>query len=331
VAQYKYDAWGNHRVLNANGEDITNASELLHNHIAHQNPLRYRGYYWDTNLNLYYLKTRYYDPETCRFINMDCISILPTAQNHINGLNLYAYCLNDPVNHIDDDGMFLRRIFGGIGRFFTSAANAFANVFVGLGQGIASLVTDPLGTFTNIGLGIADFAVGMTRDPLGTWWNASRDIIMFGAMLYAPILTMGGVALHAHLRGDDPFTAAGSLYGQTLGTGAVILGTAGAGKVVGKGVYQLRLMNAARYWNAGTFKTPMRSMLAHHAKHGSSRSVFQYTKDARVFATRNGHNFSFLRGGIGRQPVWALGRGFGHGMNGLFTTQGKIISFWYWR
>ena len=57
VVKYVYDAWGNHLVLDANGQPITDA-----NHIGNLNPFRYRGYYYDRETGLYYLKSRYYDP-----------------------------------------------------------------------------------------------------------------------------------------------------------------------------------------------------------------------------------------------------------------------------
>ena len=97
VVEYKYDAWGNHAVLDANGADINDAS-----HIGNMNPYRYRSYYYDTETELYYLKSRYYDPETGRFITIDDISYLDPET--INGLNLYAYCGNNPVMRIDENG-----------------------------------------------------------------------------------------------------------------------------------------------------------------------------------------------------------------------------------
>ena len=66
------------------------------------NPFRYRGYYYDTSIGLYYLNSRYYDPETGRFLNEDLVSCLDPET--IGGINLYAYCLNDPVNNIDPGG-----------------------------------------------------------------------------------------------------------------------------------------------------------------------------------------------------------------------------------
>ena len=90
VAEYTYDAWGNCTITtNVNGYGT-------------RNPFRYRGYYFDTDLNMYYLMTRYYDPKTGRFINADTINYL--KPNSINGLNLYAYCKNNPTRNIDPLG-----------------------------------------------------------------------------------------------------------------------------------------------------------------------------------------------------------------------------------
>ena len=71
--------------------------------IASVNPFRYRGYYWDSELTLYYLKTRYYDPSIGRFINADSIKFLG-ANRDFCAYNLFAYCGNNPVNRIDLTG-----------------------------------------------------------------------------------------------------------------------------------------------------------------------------------------------------------------------------------
>ena len=90
VAEYRYDAWGNCKmILDING-------------YGSQNPFRYRAYYFDTDLQLYYLMTRYYDPKTGRFINADTLEYLDP--NKINGLNLYAYCRNNPIMCVDYSG-----------------------------------------------------------------------------------------------------------------------------------------------------------------------------------------------------------------------------------
>ena len=96
--EYVYDAWGNHRILSAAGEDITDNAQYA-NSISHINPFRYRGYYYDTETGFYYLNSRYYDPQVRRFINADDPSVPSGEQSTVfGGLNLYAYCYNDPIN-----------------------------------------------------------------------------------------------------------------------------------------------------------------------------------------------------------------------------------------
>ena len=96
VVEYKYDAWGKHKVLNPDGTENTDAS-----FIGNRNPFRYRGYYYEKQTKLYFLKSRFYDPETGRFISADSIDYL--APDTVNGLNLYAYCGNNPVMNVDPD------------------------------------------------------------------------------------------------------------------------------------------------------------------------------------------------------------------------------------
>ena len=91
VVEYAYDSWGT--PLSTTG---TLASTL-----GAQNPFRYRGYVYDAETGLYYLQTRYYDPEVSRFINAD--NQLSTGSD-LTGLNLFAYCGNNPVNRIDPTG-----------------------------------------------------------------------------------------------------------------------------------------------------------------------------------------------------------------------------------
>ena len=97
VAKYKYDAWGNCTVCNPDG--TTNASDSF---IGNINPFRYRGYYWDKDLQLYYLQTRWYDPIIGRFISPDSVEYLDPES--FGGLNLYAYCLNNPIMYVDPSG-----------------------------------------------------------------------------------------------------------------------------------------------------------------------------------------------------------------------------------
>ena len=91
VAYYSYkDAWGNHSETYIN---------LATNEGVHYNPFRYRGYYYDSDLGMYYLQSRYYDAKICRFINADS-----ALYHSMLGYNMFAYCENNPVNYYDPTG-----------------------------------------------------------------------------------------------------------------------------------------------------------------------------------------------------------------------------------
>ncbi len=84
-------------ITDNNGNTITN-----NNHIGLINPFRYRSYYYDTETKLYYLSSRYYNPEWGRFISLDNI-LIQSSQNNL-GMNLYIYCINNPMNFDDVNG-----------------------------------------------------------------------------------------------------------------------------------------------------------------------------------------------------------------------------------
>lgn len=116
-AKYLYDAWGN----------CTISGETTSYDVANANPIRYRGYYYDDDTGLYYCNARYYSPKWHRFISPDDTAYLDPES--VNGLNLYCYCNNDPVNCVD--------IFGHspIGMF----AQFFVSFWSYIGMGIMSI------------------------------------------------------------------------------------------------------------------------------------------------------------------------------------------------
>jgi len=93
VCRYAYDAWGNVTDLGGRGDNV-----------SYFNPLRYRGYVYDQETQLYYLQSRYYNPTWGRFLNAD--AFVSTGQG-VLGNNMFAYCNNNPVMYVDPRGYFL--------------------------------------------------------------------------------------------------------------------------------------------------------------------------------------------------------------------------------
>gem|GEM_PF-2943568 len=91
VVEYSYDSWG--KLLSTTGS--------LAGTIGKINPFLYRGYYYDSEIGLYYLNSRYYDPQSDRFINADSFG---GQVGSINSHNIFAYCMNNPVLLTDDQG-----------------------------------------------------------------------------------------------------------------------------------------------------------------------------------------------------------------------------------
>ena len=96
VVSYQYDSWG---------KPVT-MTDATADGVGSKNPFRYREYCWDEETGLYYVNSRYYDPETCRFISADDISLVSASPMALTDKNLYAYCDNNPIARLDLDGMF---------------------------------------------------------------------------------------------------------------------------------------------------------------------------------------------------------------------------------
>ncbi|MBR4049327.1 MAG: DNRLRE domain-containing protein [Clostridia bacterium] len=115
VAKYRYDAYGN--TILATGT------------MAEINPIRYRGYYYDTETNWYYLESRYYNPEWCRFISPDSLFV---AGDAITGSNMYAYCNDNPILYVDPTGTAAEESFWGnvIGNAIWASAKIKSYVYL---------------------------------------------------------------------------------------------------------------------------------------------------------------------------------------------------------
>ena len=125
LVSYTYDAWGNCTMSTTSAGNSTTAG-----YYATLNPIRYRGYYYDSDLNLYYLVSRYYDSNTGRFISSDFI--ISNVGGELKGNNLYSYCFNNPVMGIDPNGKWTVSVGG----------SALAVCIGGLSYGFSFVIDD---------------------------------------------------------------------------------------------------------------------------------------------------------------------------------------------
>ena len=114
VVVYTYDPWGKPTVIG--NEDL-----------AALNPCSYRGYDYDEETGLYYVSSRYYDPEIGRFINADAVDLLGANGDFVS-YNLFAYCGNNPIIRKDADGYAWETIWDAIS-LATSVAEVVANPY----------------------------------------------------------------------------------------------------------------------------------------------------------------------------------------------------------
>ena len=107
LAEYSYDAWGQITATYSNDDDYFKAIMCL------ACPLTYRGYNYDFTTGLYYLQSRYYNPEWGRFLNVDDTTILVSSVGDPLAANMYAYCKNNPVNMVDYTGHWGKDVHSG--------------------------------------------------------------------------------------------------------------------------------------------------------------------------------------------------------------------------
>lgn len=100
MISFSYDPWGN--ITYIADESLDETAKAVITAIC---PVTYRGYNYDFTTGLYYLQSRYYNPEWGRFLNADDTSILLSSVGSPLGANMYAYCNNNPINKIDYNGL----------------------------------------------------------------------------------------------------------------------------------------------------------------------------------------------------------------------------------
>ncbi len=181
IATYEYDSWG--KILNIKdnlGNDISNNPS----HIANINPFRYRSYYYDSEINLYYLNSRYYNPEWGRFINVDEIT---GEIGNVLSHNLYQYAFNNPISFRDDEGSW-PNIFKAIGKIAVGVA------VIAVGAAVAASV----GTVASVGTAIvAGVKAAASVAVVSAGIKTTKSIIQSGVRKETPKKTLENVVTSA--------------------------------------------------------------------------------------------------------------------------------------
>ena len=245
VASYDYDPYG--KVISATGS------------LAAVNPLRYRGYVYDTETGFYYLQSRYYDPEIGRWINADIPETLTADFENFAQYNLFSYGFNNPVNMSDETGTW----------------PSWAKKVVAAVAVVAVVAAVAAVTVATAGAGTA------------------AAVIAVGAAKGAAIGMASGAAIGAatgavnHRVSTGSWSGAGTAALNGMGDGA--LSGAVTGAITGAVSNAIKVGQAARAWDASSKGGSWRNMSSHYSKHvlqegkkSLTKNVITYTNDAKA-------------------------------------------------
>ena len=257
VAEYQYDAWGN--ILSASGSR------------AEINPLRYRGYYYDSETGFYYVSSRYYDPEIGRFLSPDSTDILTASPLVHTDKNLYAYCDNNPVVRADGSGEFWHIVVGAaVGAVISTGVTVITNLATGEkwsdGLFTAALSGAASGALSMTGIGLAGIiggnaAISMAASTIDqVSENGGFENFNVGGVLFDGLIggISGGIGLHG----------AGNKSLMNLGVGTVrrtanavtYHGVSAGIAEAGKAFAYYSKMTKKFYWNKVVKKLPWNAL-----------------------------------------------------------------------
>ena len=235
VGKYSYTAFG---------ECIVKVNE---GGIAEKNPIRYRGYYYDEEMSLYYLKSRYYDPVTGRFMTIDGIDYIDPET--INGLNLYAYCGNNPVMRVDPNGT----------SWWTDFWNSLAGKIVGTILVVAAVVVVSIFT-AGVGTAVAGALGG---GFLASIVGGAVGGAISGAVIGAGVSIVSQGVVNGYSNIDWEQVGAATVSG--LVSGAIFGAIFG---LIGASVRGIKILNASRkglvIGKMGNFEQAAKSMNLSH-------------------------------------------------------------------
>ena len=237
----------------------------------------YKGYYYDVETELFYCNSRYYSPELCRFISPDSIEYLDPES--INGLNLYCYCMNNPVNYSD--------VSGHAPQWLQIAG------WVGLGVGIL---------VCGVAIGILTAGVGTTAFLGAVAVGAAKGALIGAAIGVGAGAIVGGAGalISGEEFGSSEFWS-DVLYGGMLGFGVgAVVGAVAGGFYGANGWYNAK---ALEFTNVGSNEVVLGRSPDYVDIARSRGATYFNTTDDIWNATKN-------MPGVGSKGMWRINKAF---------------------
>ena len=196
---YQYDAWGN----------ITDVYDSTTQRVSNINPITYRSYYYDIEMGVYYLNSRYYVPIICRFISGDSVT---DGGAGIIGANLFVYAANNPVTNADPSGHFvvsaviskvvLGAAIGGVIGAVSGAVSNTVSQLIGNGWDFKNLNYKEIGRSALVG-GVTGALAGAFGTAIGLT-GASVVAKSVATIVTNGVISAGGYTLDTMLNGEKP-------------------------------------------------------------------------------------------------------------------------------
>ena len=298
VVEYIYDAWG--KLISTTGTLATT--------LGADNPFRYRGYYYDTETGLYYLTTRCYDPEVCRFISADVY--MSTGQGVLGG-NMWAYCGNNPVNRYEVDGKFWNIVVGAVLGTVVGAVTAAINgqnVLVGAAAGLVS------GTIAGATLGVGLAVAAGASAAIGT--GVTAVIAGLGISAVGGAIGSGvGEGMNQKLNGQEELdwgrigteAAIGAFYNVIgFGLGSLSSMAFKGPNIVGKGIIQGMKTSTQAMSGCEKAVAMYTSAMFVNTPQAVTSFALSYTKPQTNKGKKSGGGKTGIRGSFGRTGTYAM-------------------------
>ena len=262
VVNYRYDSWGMLTVITGSMAET----------LGKENPYRYKGYYYDDETGMYYLKSRYYQPEICRFISADDEDVLIDTHANLSNKNLYLYCDNNPIIKVDEEGQIAEFL---VNAALGAAVNVAASFIIAQAMGQEFGVKDVAAAAV---LGALNGGAGAVANGLYAGYTSYQSGANINAAIFNGLMSAGvSLISFGDMAGFDVVKNGNIQLGGTAAKGSIDL-IMGIGITGTSSTIDTSVTNTYQRGNAKKQKSSKRSK-------GNSRG-YQYGWKPQVIVNR---------------------------------------------